>query len=71
MTEQTYAPGEIRDRLANERTLLAWLRTAIALIGSGLAFAKAAVSLSGESGVKAPASPDNDRSRRKPCPRYR
>jgi putative membrane protein len=40
-----YQPGEIRDRLANERTLLAWLRTSIALSGLGLALAKAALSL--------------------------
>ena len=42
---QMYQPGEIRDRLANERTLLAWLRTSIALSGLGLALAKAALSL--------------------------
>lgn len=30
----------LRDRLANERTLLAWLRTAIALMGFGLVVAR-------------------------------
>ena len=55
-----YQPGEIRDRLANERTLLAWLRTSIALSGLGLALAKAALSLriwahdEGPAGVAAP-----------------
>ena len=29
-------PNRIRDHLANERTYLAWMRTAIALIGFGL-----------------------------------
>lgn len=34
-------PGDIlRDQLANERTLLAWLRTAIALMGFGLVVAR-------------------------------
>jgi len=36
----TYAAGELRDRLANERTLLAWLRTALAVIGFGVVVAK-------------------------------
>lgn len=36
----TYRSGEIRDRLANERTLLAWVRTAMALMGFGLVVAK-------------------------------
>lgn len=34
------APGQLRDRLANERTLLAWVRTALALMGFGLLVAK-------------------------------
>jgi putative membrane protein len=45
MATETYQPGEVRDRLANERTLLAWLRTSIALSGFGLALAKVAMSL--------------------------
>lgn len=45
MSVETYRAGEIRDRLANERTLLAWLRTSIALSGLGLAFAKASLSM--------------------------
>ncbi len=32
--------GLLRDQLANERTLLAWLRTAIALMGFGLVVAR-------------------------------
>lgn len=32
--------ASLRDRLANERTLLAWLRTAIALMGFGLVVAR-------------------------------
>ncbi|MEZ4382329.1 MAG: DUF202 domain-containing protein [Nannocystaceae bacterium] len=40
MSDQTYATGQLRDRLANERTLLAWIRTAIALMGFGLVVAK-------------------------------
>lgn len=35
----------LRDRLANERTLLAWVRTALTLIALGLALAKLAVFL--------------------------
>lgn len=35
-----YAAGEIRDRLANERTLLAWVRTALSLIAFGVGLAK-------------------------------
>jgi len=38
--ETTYPNGQIRDRLANERTLLAWIRTSIALMGFGLVVAK-------------------------------
>jgi putative membrane protein len=30
------APASVRDHLANERTLLAWIRTSITLIGLGL-----------------------------------
>jgi len=35
-----FASGEIRDRLANERTLLAWLRTALGLMAVGVAIGK-------------------------------
>jgi putative membrane protein len=35
----------LRDRLANERTLLAWLRTAVALMGFGLVVARFGVFL--------------------------
>ena len=60
MSTDAFKPGEIRDRLANERTLLAWLRTSIALSGFGLALAKAAMSLriwahdQGAEGVRIP-----------------
>ncbi|MCA9637269.1 MAG: DUF202 domain-containing protein [Myxococcales bacterium] len=36
----TYPSGQLRDRMANERTLLAWIRTALALMGFGLVVAK-------------------------------
>jgi len=39
------APDLLRDRLANERTLLAWLRTAIALMGFGVVVARFGVFL--------------------------
>lgn len=38
-------PNLLRDRLANERTLLAWQRTAIALMGFGVVIARFAVFL--------------------------
>jgi putative membrane protein len=44
-SDRTYATGQLRDRLANERTLLAWIRTAIALMGFGLVVAKFSVFL--------------------------
>ena len=40
-----YKQTEIRDRLANERTLLAWVRTSLAYIALGLALAKLALFL--------------------------
>jgi putative membrane protein len=40
-----YKASEIRDRLANERTLLSWIRTALAIIALGLAVAKLALFL--------------------------
>ena len=39
-TQPPYPSGQLRDRLANERTLLAWIRTSIALMGFGLVVAK-------------------------------
>lgn len=33
-------PNALRDHLANERTLLAWVRTAVAMIGLGFVVAK-------------------------------
>jgi len=41
MTEPAPFQGsDLRDRMANERTLLAWVRTAIALMAFGMAIAK-------------------------------
>ena len=40
MPEPTYPPGVLQNRLANERTLLAWLRTAVALMGFGVMVAR-------------------------------
>lgn len=34
------APGTLRDHLANERTFLAWMRTAIAIVALGFVVAK-------------------------------
>ena len=36
----SFSGSELRDRMANERTLLAWVRTAIALMAFGMAIAK-------------------------------
>ncbi len=36
-------PNSVRDHLANERTFLAWIRTAIALMGFGFVIVKFAV----------------------------
>lgn len=41
----TYPPGLIQTRLANERTLLAWLRTSVALMGFGVMIARLGVFL--------------------------
>lgn len=38
--ENQVNPNALRDHLANERTLLAWIRTAVALIGLGFVVAK-------------------------------
>ncbi|MDC0670462.1 YidH family protein [Nannocystis radixulma] len=45
MSESTETPGLLQARLANERTLLAWLRTAVALMGFGLMVARLGVFL--------------------------
>lgn len=45
MADVTYPPGMIQTRLANERTLLAWLRTAVALMGFGVMIARLGVFL--------------------------
>jgi putative membrane protein len=38
--QETPAPSRARDHLANERTLLAWVRTSIAVIGLGFIVAR-------------------------------
>lgn len=38
-------PNALRDHLANERTLLAWVRTAVALMGLGFVVAKFSILL--------------------------
>jgi putative membrane protein len=38
--ERAEAPNRTRDHLANERTFLAWIRTALALIGLGFVLAR-------------------------------
>jgi putative membrane protein len=40
MTEPTVPEGRFRDHAANERTLLAWIRTGVALMGFGFAIAR-------------------------------
>lgn len=45
MPDPTYPPGQLQTRLANERTLLAWLRTAVALMGFGVMIARLGVFL--------------------------
>lgn len=40
MPTEPYSGSQARDHLANERTFLAWLRTALALIGGGVLLAK-------------------------------
>lgn len=45
MTDEKDPPAVLQARLANERTLLAWLRTAVALMGFGLMVARLGVFL--------------------------
>ena len=40
MTEPDVPEGRFRDHAANERTLLAWIRTGVALMGFGFALAR-------------------------------
>ncbi len=44
MTDLT-GPNELRDHLANERTFLSWVRTAIALVALGFLVAKSGILL--------------------------
>jgi putative membrane protein len=39
-TDRTRSPSRVRDQLANERTYLAWVRTALGLIGLGFVLAR-------------------------------
>ncbi len=41
---QPVAPPSVRDHLANERTLLSWMRTALAVIALGFLVDRLAVS---------------------------
>lgn len=55
-------PNRTRDHLANERTFLAWIRTAIALMGFGFVIVKFAVFIRQAAimlGEKAPAIPNS------------
>lgn len=45
MSDPVHPPGLLQARLANERTLLAWLRTAVALMGFGVMVARLGVFL--------------------------
>lgn len=40
MSPPPFSGSDLRDRMANERTLLAWVRTSIALMAFGMAIAK-------------------------------
>jgi len=52
---ESFEPGVIRDRLANERTLLAWVRTALALMAFGVAVERFAVFVRGTAATAPPA----------------
>ena len=41
-------PARTRDHLANERTFLAWIRTAVSLVGFGFVLVKFAASMSSQ-----------------------
>lgn len=58
---QLASGSEVRDHLANERTLLAWLRTGMALMAFGVALAKSALLLAYASGGQATPSPQSAR----------
>lgn len=45
------SPNELRDHLANERTLLAWVRTSITIVGLGFVVAKFGILLREVGGV--------------------
>jgi putative membrane protein len=46
VTERIVPEGRFRDHAANERTLLAWIRTGVALMGFGFAIARFGLFLS-------------------------
>ena len=66
MSEERLRETRAREHLANERTLLAWVRTAVALMGLGFVVARFGLflrQLAVEAGRAAPAEPSTSISR--------
>ena len=49
--EQPIAPPSVRDHLANERTLLAWIRTSLTVVGLGFIIDRLAVDSQQDAGL--------------------